>query len=40
MSFEAAKWTTAYINDLPDSAFALIEPGGEKDEEAKPFRGH
>ena len=35
MSFEAAKWTTKYINDLPDSAFALIEPGGEKDEEGK-----
>jgi hypothetical protein len=35
MSFEAAKWTTRYINDLPDSAFALIEPGGEKDEEGK-----
>jgi len=35
MSFEAAKWTTRYINDLPDEAFALIEPGGEKDEEGK-----
>jgi len=35
MSFEAAKWTTKYINDLPDDAFALIEPGGEKDEEGK-----
>jgi len=35
MSFEAAKWTTRYINDLPDDAFALIEPGGEKDEEGK-----
>jgi hypothetical protein len=30
-----AEWTTAYINDLPDSAFAYIEPGGEKDEEGK-----
>jgi len=27
---EEAKWTTAYINDLPDSAFAVIEPGGEQ----------
>ena len=35
LRFEAAKWTTKYINDLPDSAFALIEPGGEKDEEGK-----
>ncbi len=30
-----AVWTTKYINDLPDSAFAYIESGGEKDEEAK-----
>lgn len=27
-----AKWTTAQINDLPDSAFLYIEPGGRKDE--------
>lgn len=32
---EKAKWTRAYINDLPDSAFLYIEPGGEKDEEGK-----
>lgn len=25
-------WTAAYINDLPDGAFAYIEPGGKKDE--------
>ncbi len=25
-------WTTAYVNDLPDSAFLFIESGGEKDE--------
>jgi len=30
-----AKWNTAYINDLPDSAFAYIEPGGSKDESGK-----
>lgn len=30
-----AEWTTEYINDLPDSAFAYIEPGGHKDEEGK-----
>ena len=30
-----AEWTTEYINDLPDSAFAYIEPGGEKDEDGK-----
>lgn len=44
-----AKWTTKYVNDLPDSAFAWIEPGGEKDEENKttprslrhlPYRNH
>lgn len=32
---KAAKWTTKYINDLPDSAFLYIEEGGEKDEEGK-----
>ena len=30
-----AEWDTAYINDLPDSAFAAILPGGEKDDEGK-----
>jgi len=30
-----AKWTTAYINNLPDSSFAYIEPGGKKDSEGK-----
>ena len=30
-----AAWDTAYINDLPDSAFAVVEPGGEKDAEGK-----
>jgi len=30
-----AEWDTQYINDLPDSAFAYIESGGEKDEEGK-----
>lgn len=29
------EWDTVYINDLPDSAFAYIEDGGEKDEEGK-----
>ena len=29
---ELAEWDTAYINDLPDSSFAVIETGGEKDE--------
>ncbi len=32
---EEAKWTRAFINDLPDAAFAYIEPGGEKDDEGK-----
>lgn len=30
-----AEWTAAYINDLPDSAFACIDPGGKKDEQGK-----
>ena len=30
-----ATWTTAYVNGLPDSSFALILPGGEKDEDGK-----
>ncbi len=30
-----AKWSAAYVNDLPDSAFLYIEPGGEKDEDGK-----
>lgn len=30
-----AEWTTAYVNDLPDSAFATIESGGKKDGEGK-----
>ncbi|MEO0132593.1 MAG: ChaB family protein [candidate division WOR-3 bacterium] len=28
-------WSTKYVNDLPDEAFAVILPGGEKDEEGK-----
>lgn len=30
-----AEWSTAYVNDLPDSSFAHIEPGGTKDAEGK-----
>jgi cation transport regulator ChaB len=30
-----AEWDTAWINNLDDSCFAYIEPGGEKDEEGK-----
>lgn len=30
-----AKWTTAYINSLPDSSFLYIEPGGSKDDNGK-----
>ena len=30
-----AEWTTAYVNDLPDSAFLYIMPGGEKDQDGK-----
>jgi len=32
---EEKVWSTKYINDLPDSCFAYIEPGGKKDEEGK-----
>jgi hypothetical protein len=28
-------WTTAYVNALPDAAFAAIEPGGQLDDEGK-----
>ena len=30
-----ATWSAAFINDLPDSSFALILPGGEKDADGK-----
>lgn len=30
-----AKWSTSQINDLPDSCFLYIKPGGKKDEEGK-----
>jgi hypothetical protein len=30
-----AVWTRAQINDFPDSSFAIIMPGGEKDEAGK-----
>jgi hypothetical protein len=32
---DLAQWTTAFTNDLPDSAFAYIAPGGTKDEGGK-----
>lgn len=32
---EKEVWTRAYINSLPDEAFAYIAPGGKKDEEGK-----
>lgn len=32
---EKEKWSKAYINDLPDSAFFFIESGGSKDSEGK-----
>lgn len=35
LEVEKAVWTTAYVNDLPDSSFAYISPGGEKDEDGK-----
>jgi len=32
---EKAVWTTAYVNDLPDSAFLYVEPGGKKDADGR-----
>jgi hypothetical protein len=32
---EKAQWSRDYINDLPDSAFLYVEPGGTKDDDAK-----
>jgi len=32
---EGAVWTTAEVNNLPDTAFLLVSPGGEKDGEGK-----
>lgn len=34
-STQAAEWTAAFVNDLPDSCFLHIESGGKKDEEGK-----
>ena len=31
-SVQEAVWSTKFVNDLPDSSFALILPGGEKEE--------
>jgi len=30
-----AVWTAAFINDLPDKAFAVVLPGGKKDDQGK-----
>src|SRR5262249_17872105 len=30
-----AVWTAAYVNNLPDSSFAYISPGGSKDSDGK-----
>ncbi len=35
MDEERAVWDTAYVNDLPDSAFLYVEPGGTQDEQGK-----
>jgi len=32
---ELREWDRKYINDLPDAAFAYVEPGGKKDDEGK-----
>src|SRR5579875_4183873 len=43
-----AEWSSSFINNLPDDAFAYVEPGGKKDEQDKtvprsfrhlPFKG-
>jgi HK97 family phage prohead protease len=35
MELTRAQWTSAYMDDLPDSSFLYIEPGGKKDGEGK-----
>jgi hypothetical protein len=35
VKLKEAEWDTEYINNLPDSSFAFIESGGEKDEDGK-----
>jgi hypothetical protein len=35
MQITKAVWSTAFINNLPDAAFAIILPGGKKDNEGK-----
>lgn len=32
---QKAVWSTAFINDLPDAAFAVVLPGGKKDDQGK-----
>ncbi len=32
---EKMTWTGAYVNDLPDSSFAIVEGGGDKDADGK-----
>ena len=34
---EEAEWDTAYINDLPESAFAYVEPGEKEDGKKQPL---
>ncbi len=35
VKLKEAEWDAEYINNLPDSSFAFIEEGGEKDEDGK-----
>jgi hypothetical protein len=35
MPTQKAVWSTAFVNDLPDSSFLFIETGGKKDSEGK-----
>jgi HK97 family phage prohead protease len=35
MELTRAQWTSAYMDNLPDSSFLYIEPGGKKDGEGK-----
>src|SRR5215471_15016104 len=30
-----AEWSTAFVNDLPDSSFLYVAPGGKKDADGK-----
>ena len=40
MNDDKAVWSTAFVNNLPDSSFLWIAPGGKKDNEGKTLHVH